>query len=57
MLWRLCIHVYVDEKTKRKGPGQRPGVGDLRYIRCVLSPSVAGRTSSGNTLELARVGS
>lgn len=56
MLWRLCIHVYVDGKTKKKGPGQRPGV-DLGYIRCVLSPSVAGRTSSGNRLELARVGS
>lgn len=57
MLWRLCIHVYVDGKTKKKGPGQRLGVGDLGYIRCVLSPSVAGRTSSGNRLELARVGS
>lgn len=35
----LCIHVYVDGKTRRKGPGPRLGVGDLGYIRYVLSPS------------------
>lgn len=53
--------MHVDEKSRKKGPGQRLGVGlglrDLGYIHCVLSPSVTGRTRSGNRLELARVGS
>lgn len=53
----LCILVHVDEKTRKKRPGRRLGVGDLGYISCVLSLSVTNRTRSGNRLELATVGS
>lgn len=49
-------YMYIDEMTRKKGPGQRLRLGDLGYISCVLSLSVADRTRSGNRLELARLG-